>query len=132
MNNLQNIEPSDGRAARFPVSVKGVVVVDGKFVLLKNEREEWELPGGKLESNEEPQSCLVREIEEELGLSVSIDRTPGCTTSLCKVEVLIVTLPAALTNGRPSLSAMNIRRWACFRKTIPKPCFRPIVHSIPP
>ena len=28
-----------------PVSIKGVVVRDGKVLLLKNEREEWELPG---------------------------------------------------------------------------------------
>jgi hypothetical protein len=31
----------------FPVSVKGVVVRDGRVLLLRNERDEWELPGGK-------------------------------------------------------------------------------------
>lgn len=38
----------------FPVSVKGVVVRDGRVLLLRNERDEWELPGGKLELGEEP------------------------------------------------------------------------------
>src|SRR5262245_5779312 len=28
----------------FPVSIKGVVINAGKVVLLKNERDEWELP----------------------------------------------------------------------------------------
>ena len=48
----------------FPVSVKGVAVQDGKVLLLENERNEWELPGGKLELGEDPPGCVVREIGE--------------------------------------------------------------------
>ena len=55
----------------FPVSVKGVPVRDGRVLLLKNEREEWELPGGKLELGEEPEVCVAREITEETGLVVT-------------------------------------------------------------
>jgi len=62
--------PNDNNAYRFPVSVKGVVIRDGKVVLLRNERDEWELPGGKLELSESPAFCLAREISEELGLTI--------------------------------------------------------------
>jgi 8-oxo-dGTP pyrophosphatase MutT (NUDIX family) len=64
--------PSDNQAYRFPVSVKGVIYHNGKVVLLKNERDEWELPGGKLELGETPETCVIREIEEELGLGATI------------------------------------------------------------
>jgi 8-oxo-dGTP pyrophosphatase MutT (NUDIX family) len=68
------MEPQDNRAFRFPVSVKGVVLRGARVVLLRNEREEWELPGGKLEPTESPERCVVREIEEELALAVAAER----------------------------------------------------------
>jgi 8-oxo-dGTP pyrophosphatase MutT (NUDIX family) len=64
--------PSDNRAYRFPVSLKGIVLVEGKLPLLFNERDEYELPGGKLEVNESPIECVAREIQEELNISVSV------------------------------------------------------------
>lgn len=55
----------------FPVSVKGVVIRDDRVLLLHNERDEWELPGGKLDLGEDPATCVVREIAEEVGWTVT-------------------------------------------------------------
>jgi len=55
----------------FPVSIKGVLLVDNdKAVLAMNDRGEWELPGGRIEVGEDPETCVQREFEEELGVKV--------------------------------------------------------------
>jgi 8-oxo-dGTP pyrophosphatase MutT (NUDIX family) len=57
----------------FPVSVKGVLLSPkGELVLLLNEREEWELPGGRIEIGETSIECLAREIREELSIEVEV------------------------------------------------------------
>lgn len=55
----------------IPVSVKGIVFEDGKVWLRKNNRQEWELPGGKLDRGEQPIQTVIREIQEELGFDVT-------------------------------------------------------------
>jgi 8-oxo-dGTP pyrophosphatase MutT (NUDIX family) len=56
----------------YPVSIKGVLVRDGRVLLVRNEREEWELPGGRIEENETPERTVAREIAEETGLAVTV------------------------------------------------------------
>ena len=67
----------DGNKA-FLVSLKAFIVEEGKLLVLKNTAEkwggnsQWELPGGLLEIGEALEEGLIREVEEETGLEISI------------------------------------------------------------
>lgn len=55
---------------QFYVSIKGVIIVDGRVLLLRKLNGEWDLPGGRLSIDESPKLCLIREVKEETGLSI--------------------------------------------------------------
>ncbi|MGB6449217.1 MAG: NUDIX domain-containing protein [Steroidobacteraceae bacterium] len=57
----------------YPISIKGVIFSPRReVILLLNERDEWELPGGRIELGETPAECLAREILEALSLDVQV------------------------------------------------------------
>jgi len=60
------------QSSRIPVSAKGIVFDGERVWLRRNERAEWELPGGKLDPGEQPTETIVRELREELGLAVDV------------------------------------------------------------
>lgn len=55
-----------------PVSIKGVLLLDGQVVLVKNTRNEWELPGGRVDPGESHAQTLSREFAEELSVEVAV------------------------------------------------------------
>lgn len=63
---------------RFHITVKGIVVYEGKTLIMKRVRPSsdglgyWELPGGGLEYGENPHQALVRELKEETNLDIKI------------------------------------------------------------
>jgi ADP-ribose pyrophosphatase YjhB (NUDIX family) len=91
----------------LPISVKAVLVDGDRACLLLNDRDQWELPGGRLERGESPEQCLLREVLEEIGLEAEIERlvearvfapAPG-------KEVFVVVYRCRLARaGKPRLS----------------------------
>lgn len=60
-------------APSVPVSIKGVLVDRGRVLLLLNERDEWDLPGGRPDGDEDHRATLEREMREETGLAVAVE-----------------------------------------------------------
>ena len=61
------------------IVVGGLIYRDGKLLIAqrpagKHGALKWEFPGGKLEAEEDPRDCLVREIKEELDVHVAVER----------------------------------------------------------
>jgi nucleoside triphosphate diphosphatase len=105
-----------GSGSRLPVSIKGVLFEADRVVLLENERSEWELPGGRLEPGEDPTSCLVREVAEELGAVVAVEAIldSWLYCPLPKREVLIVSYGLRRTDAGPLRASTEHRRIGSF------------------
>ena len=55
-----------------PISIKGVLLLGNRVLLVKNPRDEWELPGGRAEEGENHAEVLAREFAEELSIDVRL------------------------------------------------------------
>lgn len=71
--------------------------IDDKYLLMrrsmhaKNRPNQWDLPGGKVEQDEDPNEAVLRELEEEAGIKASKPRIL-MVHSQVKEEVHVVTL----------------------------------------
>jgi 8-oxo-dGTP diphosphatase len=64
------------------IELAGCVIRDGKGGVLLLHRNngkhvQWEIPGGKIDMGETPEQAAVREIKEELGITVEIQEEIG-------------------------------------------------------
>jgi len=60
----------------FRVRCRGIVIHDNKLLLVKHDNGNvfYSFPGGHLDYGEDPQACMARELEEELGVKADVGK----------------------------------------------------------
>ena len=72
----------------------------------------WELPGGKVEPGEPPESALHRELREELGIEVHIDRIFSVGHHVyADREVVLMVYRTRLKSGTPECLVALEAEW---------------------
>jgi len=77
------------------------LVFDGEHVLLAHRRDIdwWNLPGGGMEAGETVDEAMIREVREETGLEVKVERLVGVYSKPQKQEV-VLTFRCAVIGGK--------------------------------
>jgi mutator protein MutT len=78
----------------FRIGVFALIFNDEKQILLGHRRDIdwWNLPGGGMESGETVEEALCREVREETGLEVKVERLVGVYSKPQKQEVVLTFL----------------------------------------
>jgi 8-oxo-dGTP diphosphatase len=89
--------------------VVAALIRDGGRVLVSRRRAYhampllWEFPGGKVEPGESPAAALIREVREELGCSVRVDRIHEVVFHpYAEFDLLMLVYACTITGGVPA------------------------------
>lgn len=80
------------------------------MLLIRSPRRGWELPGGQVECGESVLEGLVREVDEETGLAIAVERLVGVYTCMTAPTKLILSFVARPCGGdlRPSAESPEL------------------------
>ncbi len=79
-------------SSQYSIASFAIIYNDLRAVLLslRRDRDTWNLPGGRLERGELPNETVQREVKEETGLEVAIEKLTGVYAQQDKYELVFV------------------------------------------
>jgi 8-oxo-dGTP diphosphatase len=94
-----------------------IIEHDGRVLAAQRSRSmsmplKWEFPGGKIEAGEDPEACLRRELAEEMGVGVAIQRAlPPCTHSYSTFTITLYPFVCVIASGEIALNEHRAIAW---------------------
>jgi 8-oxo-dGTP diphosphatase len=106
---------------QFTLGAFAVIVDAQQRVLISHRRDmdAWNLPGGGVESGETPVEAVIREVTEETGLEVTVDRLAGVYTNLRRDD-LVFTFVCHVTGGSLQLTEESSDHRYCTLAEMPR------------
>ena len=101
----------------IPVLAAVIFDSDGRVLIAQRKPKlhqelKWEFPGGKLKPTESPENCLTREIKEELGIKISIQRLFSAVNfSYSEKNIILLAYISKFVSGDFTLSDHQEVRW---------------------
>ena len=101
-------------------AVKGIVRHDNRILIVQRAAADsgggtWECPGGKIDFGEQPEDSLIREIREETGLTVTVDKIAYASSILThpnRQVILLVYFCTAVTSSVTLSEEHDAYLWA--------------------
>ena len=99
------------------VAAAALVDGDGRVLLCQRPKGKqlaglWEFPGGKVEAGETPEACAVREVREEVGLTVGArSRRARIEHSYSERSVVLYPVDCDFVGGELRLLEVSDARW---------------------
>jgi len=89
----------------FTVGVFAIIFDDKNRILFchRTDHDLWNLPGGRLEKGEAPWKGVIREVKEETGLDVEVDKITGIY-SKPKEDDIVIQFVCRITGGKITLN----------------------------
>jgi len=78
-----------------------------QFLLVKSQQRGWELPGGQVEEGEDLVSSLRREVEEEAGVKISIEKLGAIYSSVSNPSKVILDFIATYRGGDNKIATID-------------------------
>jgi 8-oxo-dGTP diphosphatase len=110
-------------ARKREIEVTCALIMDGEQVLVTQRSDwmphplKWEFPGGKLQSGETPERCVVREIREELGINIHArELLPSVRHTYSKEIIKLIPFVCRWLDGEIQLAEHRDYRWVDLRE----------------
>lgn len=96
--------------------VAAIITQDGRIFATQrgygDYKDGWEFPGGKIEPGETPEQALVREVQEELDMTIAVERHfVDVSWDYPQFHLEMACFLCSIAKGRPHLLEHEAAKW---------------------